>query len=105
VQPGEVRELLTDPHLRVEAALLRHVADAPADVVVERLPPPPHLTGVGTGQPHRDAHRRRLAGAVGTAEAEHRAGCDGEPHPVQHVVVAIALVQPVELEHCALPAE
>ena len=47
----------------------------------------------------RDAHRRRLAGAVGAAEAEHRAGRDREADPVEHVVVAEALVQPVELEH------
>ena len=47
----------------------------------------------------RDAHRRRLAGAVGAAEAEHRAGRDREADAVEHVVLAEALVQPVELEH------
>jgi hypothetical protein len=99
VQPGEVRQLLADPHLRVEAALLRHVADPPADVVVQRAAAPAHLAGVRAGEAHSDPHRRRLAGAVGAAEAEHRSRRDGEPDAVQHVVVAIALVQPVELEH------
>ena len=99
VQPGEVGDLLADLHLRVEAALLRHVADPAADLLVQRPALPADLAGVGADQAHGDPHRRRLAGAVGAAEAEHRAGRDGEADAVEHVVVAEALVQPVELEH------
>ena len=99
VQPGEVDELLADPHLRVEAALLGHVADPAADLLVDRAAVPAHLPGVGADQAHRDAHRGRLAGAVGAAEAEHLTGRDGEADPVEHLVVPVALVQPVELEH------
>ncbi len=99
VQAGEVGELLADLHLRVEPALLRHVADPPPRVVVQRTAPPADLPGVGPHQAHGDPHRGRLAGPVGPAEAEHRPRRDGEAHAVQHVVVAVALVQPVELEH------
>ena len=38
VQPGEVGDLLVHPHLRVEAALLRHVADPAAGRDVEGRP-------------------------------------------------------------------
>ena len=99
VQPGEVGDLLADLHLRVEPALLRHVADAAADLLVQRPALPAHVAGVGADQPHGDAHRRRLAGAVGPAEAEHRPGGDGEAHAVEDLVGAEALAQAVELEH------
>ena len=40
-----------------------------------------------------------LPGPVGAAEAEHLPGRDGEAHPLEHPVVAVALDQAVELEH------
>src|SRR3712207_8356086 len=60
VQPGEVGDLLADPHLRVEPALLRHVADAATDRLVERAAPPPHLAGVGAGQARSEEHTSEL---------------------------------------------
>ena len=65
VQAGEVGDLLADLHLRVEPALLRHVADPAAGLEVQRAAVPAHLPGVGADQPHGDAHRGRLAGPVG----------------------------------------
>ncbi len=56
VQPGEVGDLLADLHLRVEPALLRHVADPAADRLVQRPALPAHLAGVGAARaPSRSA--------------------------------------------------
>ena len=67
---GEVGELLADPHPRVQAALLGHVAEAQARVAVDRRALPADLAAVRAGQPEDAAHRRRLAGAVRPEEAD-----------------------------------
>jgi hypothetical protein len=47
MQMSEIRYLLADPHLRVEAPLFRHVADAPPDLEVDRGACPHDLTLIG----------------------------------------------------------
>ena len=73
VQPRHVEELVVHPHLRVEAALLGHVADAPPRLGVDRRAAPEHLARVG-GEDEGDAvQRRRLAVTLAQLlEAEHR---------------------------------
>ena len=71
VQGAEVGELLAERHPRVEAALLRHVAEPQPLGQTDRPPAPEHLTGVQLDQPEDGAHRRRLSRAVRAQEAEH----------------------------------
>ena len=65
VQPREVDQLLQHPHLRVQAALLRHVAE-PAPGHGRRRGCPRHRTSPASGSstPSDDPHRGGLAGAV-----------------------------------------
>src|SRR5699024_10136301 len=83
VEAREVVELLADLHLRVEAALLRHVADPAALRGVEGTAVAEHLAAVGDEDPEDDAHRRRLAGAVGADESEDLTAVDGERDVVE----------------------
>jgi hypothetical protein len=68
VQARHVDELVAHPHLRVQAALLGHVADPPPLLGADRGTAPAHRAGVSGEDAEDDPHRRRLAGAVG---AEH----------------------------------
>ena len=71
---GEVRELLEDPHPRVQAALLGHVAEPQPRLAADDRAVPADLAAVRPGQAEDAAHRRRLAGAVGAEEADDAAG-------------------------------
>ena len=73
VEPREVDELVADAHLRVQAALLRHVAEAAARRGVDRAALPEDLARVGLEDAEDDPHRGRLARAVRPHEAEHPA--------------------------------
>ena len=57
------------------------------------------IATVGTGDPHDDAHRGRLARPVGAHEAEHHSGWDGEAHPVERDLVPVPLAQALHLKH------
>ncbi|HEX4305167.1 MAG TPA: hypothetical protein VHZ54_03960, partial [Solirubrobacterales bacterium] len=98
MQARHVDELVAHPHLRVEAALLRHVADAPPRLGVDRRVVPQHPAGIGGEDAEDDPHQRRLAGAVGTDEAEHLARPDREGDAVQRHRLAIFLAQLIEAE-------
>ncbi|GMA24854.1 hypothetical protein GCM10025864_26130 [Luteimicrobium album] len=98
VQAGQVDELLVDAHARVQAALLRHVADPAPHLEVDGLPVPPHLTRVGSEDAQGDPHGRRLAGAVGTDEPEDLPRRDVERHVAQGADRAVRLVEVVDLE-------
>ena len=74
VQAGEVDELVGDAHLRVQPALLRHVAEPRASGRVDRPALPADLAAVGLEHAEHDPHRRRLARAVRPDEAEELAG-------------------------------
>ena len=66
----EVAKLPVDSHLRIEAALLRHVAELPLLLSPHRPSLPAHLAGVRLEHPERDAHGRRLAGTVRADEPD-----------------------------------
>ncbi len=70
VELGEEGELGGGRHLRVEAALLRHVAETEPRVPVDRAPVPAHLALVERDEPEHAAHRGRLAGPVRAEEAD-----------------------------------
>ena len=78
VQLAEVGQLLRHAHLRVQAAFLGHVADAPAGLEGQGRAQPAHRAGVGGEHAQHDAHRGGLAGAVAAHEAEQLAGADLE---------------------------
>jgi hypothetical protein len=68
-------------------------------VRAERLAAPQHLSRVGVEHAHDDAHRGRLAGAVGPYEAEHLPRPDAERHPVEGHRGAEAFTEPVNFQH------
>jgi hypothetical protein len=98
VQHAEVLEQLARAHLRIQAALLGHVADPRAHARVDRLAAPPHRPVVRRQQAADDPHRRRLARPVAPDEAEQRAGRDLEAQPVEGDDVAERPAQAGELE-------
>ena len=100
--PGEAREvdeLVAHPHVGVEAALLRHVAEAPARLDVQGAAVVAHRPRVGGDHPEDDAHRGRLAGAVRAQEAHHLPGWHGDGEPVEGDPVSVPLGQLHELQH------
>src|SRR5829696_10209867 len=103
VQAGEVLELVPDPHLGVQAALLGHVAEAAAGLGVDRPATPAHLPLVRLQHPEHDPHGGGLPGAVRPDESEHLAFPDGERQVVKGDDVAVAAGQPLELEHLVCP--
>ena len=100
VQPREIDELVAHAHLRVQPALLRHVAEAPAHLEVDRRAAEQHLAAIGGQDAEDDAHRRRLARAVGADEAEHLALAHGERDAVEGDDVSVAAREVPQLEHC-----
>ena len=99
VQSGEVDDLLEHLHLGVQAALLRHVAEATplrrGDLGAVKRDRPP-VVGEHTQD---DAHRRGLARAVAAYESGEAAGSYVERHVVQHAPPAVTLRDPSELQH------
>ena len=79
VQRGEVDELVAHAHLRVQPALLRHVAEAPPRRGVDgaRRASAPRR-GRRASTPRTIRIVGRLAGPVGADEAEHLPRLDGE---------------------------
>jgi hypothetical protein len=101
VQAREIDEPVAHAHLRVQPALLRHVAEARARRGVDPPAAPAHLAAVGREHAEHDPHRRGLAGAVGSDEAEELARRDGERDPVERDDVAVAAGEVGQLEHPA----
>src|SRR5581483_3776301 len=98
MQLREVFELLADAHLGIEAALLGHVADALADLEIDRLAVPDNLTRVLDERAEEHAHRRRLARAVAADESEELARPDVEAQVVDGLQLAEPLAQSAKLE-------
>ncbi|CDN42566.1 hypothetical protein BN871_BM_00350 [Paenibacillus sp. P22] len=69
LQPGKVDQLLADLDLRIEASLLRQVADVPELLLRVRLAVVQNPALVGKDQPEHHPHRRRFARAVGAEQA------------------------------------
>jgi len=98
VQPRQVDELVVHLHLRVQPALLGHVAEPAPGLEVHRRAPPADLPGVGGEHAERDAHGGGLAGPVGADEPEQLPGADVEGHLGQRDNLAVALGDMVDLE-------
>jgi hypothetical protein len=73
---------LGQPQLRIEAALLGHVADPLACLRIDRPTVPRNAPDIGREQPGDDPFRGRLTGAVATAEREQASGRNREADPV-----------------------
>ena len=99
VQPREVHELVADAHLRVQAALLRHVAEAAARRGVDRPALPEDLARVGLQDAEDDPHRGRLPRPVRADEAEHPARRRAERQVVERKRAAVAAPESDQLEH------
>ena len=70
VELGEVGELDGGRHLRIEAALLGHVAEPEPRLPVDGAVVPAHLARVERDEAEHAPHRRRLAGPVRAEEAD-----------------------------------
>ncbi len=96
VERREVGELIDDDHPRIEAALLGKVAPRRArqDAAVGSLPR--HRPAIGLEDAEDDPHRRGLARAVRSEEAEHLAAGDFEGESVERNGRAESLVEMVD---------
>src|SRR5690606_27697059 len=83
VEAGEVAELVDDLHLRVQAAVLGHVAEGAAASGVELRAVEGQGAAVGPEHAEDDAHGRGLAGAVAADETGHPTGLDVEADAVE----------------------
>jgi hypothetical protein len=102
-QPAEVAELIPYPHLGVDAALLRKVAETEPFAMAHRTSAPTNMSGIRPDQPEHSPHRRRLAGTVRPQEAGDPPTLDAECAPVQRGDRPEPLGQTVELEHVTQP--
>ncbi len=99
MQAAVIGQLVSDPHLGVQAPLLGHVAEPGAIRVTDAAAVPADLSGVQSQQAEDGPHGRGLACAVAAQEPEHAAGLHGERAPVEGGDVAVALVEVVDLQH------
>ncbi len=99
---GEVDELLEDPHLRVQTALFRHVAEAVQLGGAHRIPLPPDLSAVGDDKAEDRSHRGGLPGAVRPEEPNDPALRDREARPFEGHDVSVVLRQIRYLEQLQL---
>ena len=97
-EPAQVGQLVENPHLRVEAPLLGHVAELEALRRPDGPAPPPDRSPVGPLDAENDPHRSRLACAVGAEETEDGSGWNREGQPVQRYRLAVAARQTGKLE-------
>ena len=101
-QLADQREVLPTGQQRVQRGVLRGHADVAPHLAgllhhVEAGDRPP--AGVGEGEGGQDPHRRRLARPVGTEQAQDGAGRDREVDAGQGVGGAVALLEPLGLDH------
>ena len=96
---AEVEQLLSDPHARVEAALLGHVAEPHPLSGPDAGAPPRHRAGIQLDQAEHHTHGGGLARAVGSEEAGEPSGTGGERAAVERRQRTEPLGGPVELEH------
>ena len=104
-QSREVLELRPHPHVRIEAALLGHVAEAQTCLAVDRRAGPADLTRVGFDEAEDAAHRRRLARAVRAQQADDAPRAHRQAAAVERGDVAVALAQAGDLQPEAASAE
>jgi hypothetical protein len=82
VQDREVLELVAEPHLRIQATLLGHVADPLAYPPVDRGAAPRDAAAIRRKQATDDAHRHRLTGTVATDETKQSTGGNREAQAI-----------------------
>jgi hypothetical protein len=102
VQAPEVLQLVEHHHAGIQAALLRHVAEALAHLGVDRAPVEEDLARVQGDDTEHGAHRGRLARAVGAEEPDNPLGGHAEAHPVESHDGTEPAPQLPELEQPAL---
>ena len=100
---AEVDELIPHAHPRVQAALLRHVAEARTVDRCDARALPPHDAGVELDETEHRAHGRRLARAVRAEEAGEPARPRGKRAPVKRRQRTEPLGRLMELEHDSPP--
>src|SRR5882762_4697402 len=90
-------EHVEHPHLAIQAALLREIADPlRVGAPTARLPEYPHRTAVGLQNVHDHADGRRLSGAIRPEQAVDHATGDGKRQLINSGVTGEALADPVE---------
>jgi len=97
VPAGQVLKLLKHPRGGIQPALFWHIADAPADLLADRLAAPAHLAAVETGDSDDGPHGGGLARSVRPEEPEDLAGRDGEAQSVQGDHAAVPAAQVIQL--------
>jgi hypothetical protein len=101
-QLTDQHEVLASGQQRVESGVLGGDADVAPHLagllhhVEARDRPPP---GIGEGERRQDAHGGRLAGSVRPEQAQDGAGRDAEIHAGQGLGGAVALLEPLGLDH------
>jgi purine nucleoside permease len=87
-----------DSHLRIEAALLRHVADPATDLKPDGRSVPQHVPTVGGQRAQYDTHRGRLAGSVAPDKTEHLAWTDRQVQVADGYKASVGLPDASELK-------
>src|SRR6185312_14280594 len=101
VEAREEVEQLGCREVLEERVLLQLHADAALDarrVGPDGLTEDLHRSAVGPREPLDHLQRRRLAGAVGTEDAERLTTRHGERHARDRVHIAVTLLEPVDLD-------
>src|SRR3984893_3918975 len=98
MQLRQVDELLADSHLRIQAALLGHVADPAAHLEADGRSIPQHVPAIGDQRAQHDAHRGRLAGPVAADETEHLTRANVEAQISHGLQLAVSLGDPLYFE-------
>ncbi len=98
-EPREEQQLVAHPHLLVEAAFLREVAEAAPRLLVDGGPAPPDGAPVRTDDVQHQAHSGRLTGPVGAQETEDLSFGDAEGQVVDGDRLSEGLADSLELEH------
>lgn len=90
LEAGKVKQVLTDVHFLVQAALFGQVADLGGVITTEGFAVKEYLATVGSGDGGDHTDQARLAGAVGAKQAEDGVGWHGEGHIVDGDFFAIS---------------
>jgi hypothetical protein len=93
MQSREVAHLVCQGHLRVEPALLGHVAEPQAVGLADRVTLPAHRPVIRLKDSHHCTHGCRLAGPVATDQADDLALTDSERHLVERYELTKAVSQ------------
>jgi hypothetical protein len=83
--------------VRIQAALLRHVAEAQAGLAIDRRALPAHLATIRLDEPEDAPHRRRLARTVRAQQPHHPARAHRQAAAVERHELAVALAEPDNL--------